>query len=153
MICLHQNDNAGVIILLRMAKLKTLGGQPQVGNCLFGSILHINDDMSHLLEFKKVIADMGLNVESSISTTQLNTYTVVAKKEDYYLRFPIKNIDDILNYNKEISLSIIATVIGFDLDECWYSFYCRDCSNKVSTNDDDINVEPFTCDGCGGVSI
>ncbi|CAH1444313.1 unnamed protein product [Lactuca virosa] len=83
MICLHQNDNAGVIILLRMAKLKTWGGQPQVGKCLFGSRLHINNDMSHISEFRKVIADMNLNVESSISTTQFNTDIVVAKAEDY----------------------------------------------------------------------
>ncbi|CAH1447799.1 unnamed protein product [Lactuca virosa] len=70
MICLHQNDNAGVIILLRMAKLNTS------------------------------IVDMDLNVESSISTTQLNTDTFVAKAEDYYLRSPIKNIDDIPDYNE-----------------------------------------------------
>ncbi|CAH1433469.1 unnamed protein product [Lactuca virosa] len=49
----HQNENALVIILLRMAKLKTWGGQPQVGNYLFGSKLHINDDMHHISEFKK----------------------------------------------------------------------------------------------------
>nr|KAJ0228303.1 hypothetical protein LSAT_V11C100044880 [Lactuca sativa] len=49
----HQNENAFVIILLRMAKLKTWGGQPQVGNCLSGSRLHINDDMHHIPEFKK----------------------------------------------------------------------------------------------------
>nr|KAJ0204072.1 hypothetical protein LSAT_V11C500274380 [Lactuca sativa] len=57
----HQNDNALVIILLCMGKLKTWGGQPQVGNCLFGSRLHINDDMPHILEFKKAIADINLN--------------------------------------------------------------------------------------------
>ncbi|CAI9303249.1 unnamed protein product [Lactuca saligna] len=43
---------------------------------------------------------MDLNVESSISTTQLNTNIVVAKVEYYYLRFSIKNIDDIPDYNK-----------------------------------------------------
>nr|KAJ0200249.1 hypothetical protein LSAT_V11C600321290 [Lactuca sativa] len=53
---------------------------------------------------KRTIVDIDLNVESSISTTQLNTNTVVAKAEDYYLRFPIKNIDDIPDYNKEISV-------------------------------------------------
>ncbi|CAH1440297.1 unnamed protein product [Lactuca virosa] len=98
------------------------------------------------------IADMDLNVESSINTSQLNTDTIVAKTEDYYLRSPIKNIDDIPDYNEEIGLPIIATVISFDLDEGWYSFYCRDCSKKVSKNDDDSNVEPFNFDGCGGVS-
>nr|KAJ0200607.1 hypothetical protein LSAT_V11C600308030 [Lactuca sativa] len=107
-------------------------GQPQVGNCLFGSRLHINDDMYHISEFKKAykptlkkieiikkerkkepgIVDIDLNVESSINTTQLNTKTVVAKPEDYYLRFQIKNIDDIPDYNEEIGLSIIATIIG-----------------------------------------
>ncbi|CAH1429009.1 unnamed protein product [Lactuca virosa] len=97
-------------------------GQPQVGNCLFGSRLHINDDMHHISEFNKAY---------------LNTDTVVAKAEDYYLRFPIKNIDDIPDYNKT-NASI--------------HFYCHDCSKKVSKNDDDSNVEPFTCDGCGGVS-
>ncbi|CAH1443944.1 unnamed protein product [Lactuca virosa] len=66
-----------------------------------------------------IIADMDLNVKSSINTSQLNTDTVVAKEEYYYLRFPIKNIDDIPYYNE---------------------------------NDDDNNVEPFTYDGCGGVS-
>ncbi|CAH1418208.1 unnamed protein product [Lactuca virosa] len=95
---------------------------------------------------------MDLNVESSISTTQLNTNIVVVKAEDYYIRFPMKNIDDIPDYNDEIGLSIIAIVIDFDLNEGWYSFYCRDCSKKVSKNDDDTNDEPFTCDGCGGVS-
>ncbi|CAH1426927.1 unnamed protein product [Lactuca virosa] len=97
----HQNENAPVIILLRMEKLKTWGGQPQVGNCLFGSRLHINDYMHHISEFKKAIADIDLNVESSINTTQLNTETVVAKPEDYYLRFQIKNIDDIPDYNED----------------------------------------------------
>ncbi|CAI9304002.1 unnamed protein product [Lactuca saligna] len=72
--------------------------------------------------------------------------------KDYYLHFPIKNIDDIPDYNKEISLSIIATIIGFDLNEDWYSFYCCDCSKKLSKNDDETNAEPFNCDGCGGVS-
>ncbi|CAH1443672.1 unnamed protein product [Lactuca virosa] len=97
----HQNENAPVIILLRMAKLKTWGGQPQVGNCLFGSRLHINDDMHHISEFKKAIVDIDLNVESSINTTQLNTETIVAKPEDYYFRFQIKNIDDIPDYNED----------------------------------------------------
>ncbi|CAH1431657.1 unnamed protein product [Lactuca virosa] len=94
----HQNDNAPVIILLRMAKLKNW--VPQVGNCLFGSRLHINDDMPHISEFKKVISDMDLNVESSINNSQLNIDIVVANAEDYYLRFPIKNIDDIPDYNE-----------------------------------------------------
>ncbi|CAH1451545.1 unnamed protein product [Lactuca virosa] len=58
-------------------KLKTWGASS--GYCLFGSRLHINDDMSHISEFKKTIADMDLNVESSISTAQLNTDIVVAK--------------------------------------------------------------------------
>ncbi|CAH1453980.1 unnamed protein product [Lactuca virosa] len=96
----HQNENALVIILLRMAKLKTWGGQPQVGNCLFGLRLHINDDMHHISKFKKAIADIDLNVESSINTTQLNTETVVTNPEDYYLCFPIKDIDDIPDYNE-----------------------------------------------------
>ncbi|KAL7616288.1 hypothetical protein Lser_V15G01849 [Lactuca serriola] len=109
-----QNENAPVIILLRMTNLNICGGQPQVGNCLFGSRLHINDDMHHISEFKKAIADIDLNVESSINTTQVNTKTVVAKPEDYYLPFQIKNIDDIPDYN----------------EEGWYSFYCRDCSKK-----------------------
>nr|KAJ0217447.1 hypothetical protein LSAT_V11C300142060 [Lactuca sativa] len=95
----HQNENAPVIILLYMAKLKT-GGQPQVGNCLFGSRLHINDDMHHISEFKKAY---------------------------------------------EIGLSIIDTIIGFDLEEGWYSFYCRDCSKKVTKNGDDSDGEPFNC--------
>ncbi|CAH1439860.1 unnamed protein product [Lactuca virosa] len=47
------------------------------------------------------IADIDLNVESSISTTQLNTKTVVAKPEDYYFRFQIQNIDDIPDYNDD----------------------------------------------------
>ncbi|XP_023747872.1 uncharacterized protein LOC111896084 [Lactuca sativa] len=112
----HQNDNAPVIILLR---------QPQVGNCLFESRLHINDHMPHISEIKKVTADMDFNVESSINTSQLNTDIVVAKAEDYYLRFPIKNIDDIPDYNEEKCLSIIATTIGFDLDERWVRVVIR----------------------------
>ncbi|CAH1433532.1 unnamed protein product [Lactuca virosa] len=72
----HQNENSLVIILLRMVKLKTWGATSR-------------------------IADIDLNVESSINTTQLNTETVVAKPEDYYLRFQIKNIDDILDYNED----------------------------------------------------
>ncbi|CAH1431866.1 unnamed protein product [Lactuca virosa] len=47
------------------------------------------------------IADIDLNVESSINTTQLNTETVVAKPEDYYIHFQIKNIDDIPDYNED----------------------------------------------------
>nr|KAJ0187834.1 hypothetical protein LSAT_V11C900477050 [Lactuca sativa] len=172
----HQNENASVIIFLRMAKLKTWGdvyahyinilfiirnnlllqllfiGQPQVNNCLFGSRLHINDYMHHISEFKKVIVDIDFNVESSINTTQLNTETVVAKPENYYLRFQIKNIDDIPDYNEEIGLSIIATIIGFDLEEGWYSFYCCDCSKKVTKNGNDSDGEPFNFNGCGGVS-
>nr|KAJ0215633.1 hypothetical protein LSAT_V11C300153060 [Lactuca sativa] len=34
--------------------------------------------------------------------------------------------------NQEIGLSIIAIIIGFDFEEGWYSFYSRDCSEKVT---------------------
>ncbi|CAH1439858.1 unnamed protein product [Lactuca virosa] len=68
------------------------------------------------------IVDINLNVESSINTTQLNTETVVAKPEDYYLRSQIKNIDDIPDYN------------------------------EVTKNGDDSDGEPFNCNGCGGFS-
>ncbi|CAI9296921.1 unnamed protein product [Lactuca saligna] len=61
----HNNDTAPVIILLRLAKLKIWGGQPQVGNCLFGSRLHINDDMPQILEFKSNLNALDTNVESS----------------------------------------------------------------------------------------
>nr|KAJ0228500.1 hypothetical protein LSAT_V11C100027940 [Lactuca sativa] len=54
----HQNENAPVIILLHMAKLKTWVGQPQVDNCLFGSRLHINDDMHHISEYKEEIVQI-----------------------------------------------------------------------------------------------
>ncbi|CAH1453375.1 unnamed protein product [Lactuca virosa] len=60
---------------------------------------------------------MDVNGDSSINTTHLNTHTVVAKADDYYLRFPIQNIDDIPDYNEEVGLSIMAIIIGFDLDE------------------------------------
>ncbi|XP_023745749.2 uncharacterized protein LOC111893894 [Lactuca sativa] len=109
----HNNDIAPVIILLRLAKLKIWGGQPQVGNCLFGSRLHINDDMAQILEFKSNLNALDTN---------------------------------------EVGLTIIATIIGFDMDDGWYSFYCRDCSKKVTKNDDDVDVGPFHCDGCGFVS-
>nr|KAJ0217173.1 hypothetical protein LSAT_V11C300155850 [Lactuca sativa] len=85
---------------------------------------------------RHIIVDIDLNVESSINTTQLNTKTFVAKPKDYYLRFQIKNIDDILDYN----------------EEGWYSFYCHDCSKKVTKNSDDSDGEPFNFNGCGGVS-
>nr|KAJ0202543.1 hypothetical protein LSAT_V11C500292180 [Lactuca sativa] len=52
----------------------------------------------------------------------------------------------------EVSLTIIAIIIGFDMDEGWYSFYCRYCSKKVTKNDDDSATGPFHCEGCGGVS-
>ncbi|CAI9271306.1 unnamed protein product [Lactuca saligna] len=148
----HNNDTAPVIILLRLAKLKIWGGQPQVGNCLFGSRLHINDDMPQILEFKSKINALDTNVESSSRTSQLNSDTVVANPEDYYLRFQIKNIDEIPDFNEEVGLTIIATIIGFDMDDGWYSFYCRDCSKKVTKNHDDVDVGPFHCDGCGFVS-
>nr|KAJ0202995.1 hypothetical protein LSAT_V11C500233440 [Lactuca sativa] len=148
----HNNDIAPVIILLHLAKLKIWGGQPQVGNCLFGSRLHINDDMPQILEFKSKINALDTNVESSSCTSQLNSNTVVANPEDYYLRFQIKNIDEIPDFNEEVGLTIIATIIGFDMDDGWYSFYCRDCSKKVTKNDDDVDAGPFHCDGCGFVS-
>nr|KAJ0195625.1 hypothetical protein LSAT_V11C700346310 [Lactuca sativa] len=148
----HQNEIVPVIILLRLAKLKFWGGQPQVGNCLFGSRLHINDDMPHILEFKSNLNALDMNVESSSRTSQLNSDTIVANPEDYYLRFQIKNIDEIPDFNEEVSLTIIATIIGFDMDERWYSFYCCDCSKKVTKNDDDVDVGPFHCDGCGLLS-
>ncbi|CAI9264161.1 unnamed protein product [Lactuca saligna] len=148
----HNNDTAPVIILLHLAKLKIWGGQPQVGNCLFGSRLHINDDMPQILEFKSKINALDTNVESSSRTSQLNSDTVVANPEDYYLRFQIKNIDEIPDFNEEVGLTIIATIIGFDMDDGWYSFYCRDCSKKVTKNHDDVDAGPFHCDGCGFVS-
>nr|KAJ0218007.1 hypothetical protein LSAT_V11C300152570 [Lactuca sativa] len=108
----HNNDTAPVIILLRLAKLKIWGGQPQVGNCLFGSRLHINDDMPQILEFKSNLNALDTN---------------------------------------EVGLTIIATIIGFDIDDGWYSFYCRDYSKKVTKNDD-VDAGPFHCNGCGFVS-
>ncbi|CAI9281065.1 unnamed protein product [Lactuca saligna] len=51
----------------------------------------------------------------------INVDTFVAF-EDYYLCFPIKNIDDIPDYN------------------------------EVTKNGDDNDGEPFNCNGCGGVS-
>ncbi|CAH1432477.1 unnamed protein product [Lactuca virosa] len=92
------------------------------------------------------------NVEPSSRTSQLNSDTVVANPEDYYLRFQIKNIDEIPDFNEEVGLTIIATIIGFDMDEGCYSFYCRDCSKKVTKNDDDVDAGPFHCDGYGLVS-
>ncbi|CAI9264009.1 unnamed protein product [Lactuca saligna] len=80
----HNNDTAPVIILLR---------QPQVGNCFFGSRLHINDDMPQILEFKSNLNVVDTNVESSSRTSQLNSDTVVANPEDYYLL--TKNDDDV----------------------------------------------------------
>ncbi|CAH1440220.1 unnamed protein product [Lactuca virosa] len=148
----HHNETAAVIILLRLAKLKIWGGKPQVGNCLFGSRLHINGDMPHILEFKSNLNVLDTNVESSSRTSQLNSDTVVANPEDYYLRFQIKNIDEIPDFNEEVGLTIIATIIGFDVDDGWYSFYCRDCSKKVTKNYDDVDAGPFHCDGCGFVS-
>nr|KAJ0221982.1 hypothetical protein LSAT_V11C200089360 [Lactuca sativa] len=136
----HHNDTAPVFIILRLAKLKAWGSKdildiilyPQVGN----------------------LTTLDVNVESSTHTTQLNPYTVMTNPGDYYLRFPIKNIDDIPDYNKfrfkqcmnqKISLIIIATIIGFNADEGRYSFYCRDCSKKVAN-------KVVKCDGCEGVS-
>ncbi|CAI9284982.1 unnamed protein product [Lactuca saligna] len=148
----HNNDTAPVIILLRLAKLKIWGGQPQVGNCLFGSRLHINDDMPQILEFKSNLNALDTNVESSSRKSQLNSDTVVANPEDYYLLFQIKNIDEIPDFTEEVGLTIIVTIIGFDMDDGWYSFYCCDFSKKVTKNDDDVDAGTFHCDGCGFVS-
>ncbi|CAI9299639.1 unnamed protein product [Lactuca saligna] len=95
---------------------------------------------------------LDMNVESSSRSSQLNSDTVVANPEDYYLHFQIKNIDEISDLNEEVGLTIIATIIYFDMDEGWYSFYCCDCSKKVTKNDVDVDVDPFHCDGCGLVS-
>nr|KAJ0222196.1 hypothetical protein LSAT_V11C200065080 [Lactuca sativa] len=49
------------------------------------------------------IVDMDWSVESSIITLHLNVDIIVPKVEDYYLRFPIKNIDNIPDYNENIN--------------------------------------------------
>ncbi|CAI9297151.1 unnamed protein product [Lactuca saligna] len=148
----HNKYTAPIIILQRLTKLKIWGGQPQVGNCLFGSRLHINDDMPQILDFKSNLNALDTNVESSSRTSQLNSDTVMANPEDYYLRFQIKNIDEIPDFNEKVGLTIIATIIGFDMDDGWYSFYCRDCSKKITKNDDDVDASPFHYDGCAFVS-
>nr|KAJ0216670.1 hypothetical protein LSAT_V11C300132540 [Lactuca sativa] len=61
---------------------------------------------------------MFLHVNLKLITVRL----VVANPEHYYLRFPIKNIDDIPDYS------------------------------KVAKNDDDSATKPFMCDGFGRVS-
>ncbi|CAI9270623.1 unnamed protein product [Lactuca saligna] len=65
-----------------------------------------------------------------------------------YGRFSNPEIPD---FNEEVGVTIIATIIGFDMDDGWYSFYCRDCSKKFTKNDDDVDAGPFHCDGCGFV--
>ncbi|CAH1445074.1 unnamed protein product [Lactuca virosa] len=148
----HNNETAPVIILLRLAKLKIWGGKYFLQQIIIStSKLHINDDMPQILEFKSNLNALDTNVESSSRTSQLNSDTVVANPEDYYLRFQIKNIDEIPDFNEEVGLTIIATIIGFDMDDGWYSFCC-DCSKKVTKNDDDVDAGPFHCDGCRFVS-
>ncbi|CAI9284920.1 unnamed protein product [Lactuca saligna] len=76
----HNNDTAPVIILLCLAKLKIWGGQPQVGNCLFGSRLHINDDMPQILEFKSNLNALDTNVESSSRTSHIIIKPTLGKR-------------------------------------------------------------------------
>ncbi|CAH1445070.1 unnamed protein product [Lactuca virosa] len=124
----HNNETAPVIILLRLAKIKIWGGKYFLQQIIIStSKLHINDDMPQILEFKSNLNALDTNVESSSRTSQLNSDT-------------------------EVGLTIIATIIGFDMDDGWYSFYCCDCSKKVTKNDDDVDAGPFHCVGCRFVS-
>lgn len=59
------------------------------------------------------LAAVDFNVELSNNVTQLNPGTVVAKPEDYYLLFAVKNIDDIPDYN-EVYL-IILIILKFSI--------------------------------------
>nr|KAJ0189401.1 hypothetical protein LSAT_V11C800443900 [Lactuca sativa] len=126
----HQNDNAVVNLTSKGLEKSTEFQMNVVKGKMNESFINPSINTTHLnigIVVARTIVDMDLNVESSNSTTHLNT-------------------------GIEIGLSVIATVIGFDLVKGWYSFYCRDCSKKVSKNDDDTNTETVTCDGCGGVS-
>nr|KAJ0196960.1 hypothetical protein LSAT_V11C700343960 [Lactuca sativa] len=55
--------------------------------------LHVNDNMPHILEFKKSLNALDKNVESSSHTSHLHPDNVVVDLQDYYLHFQIKNID------------------------------------------------------------
>nr|KAJ0218669.1 hypothetical protein LSAT_V11C300153070 [Lactuca sativa] len=70
----------------RKMQVALLGGFALKLNCYISEYENENAFLSHK--------------SSSINTTQLNIETFVAKPEDYYLRFPIKNIDDIPDYNE-----------------------------------------------------
>lgn len=122
-ISINKDTDAPVIIVIQLAKFGIWNRQPQVSNCMFGSRLYINDDIAYITSFLNSL-HANHEDEKTSQDVHLSSHTIYTQPEDYFKKFPLKNIDELIAIKKATRCVIVATIIKVQDDQGWNYLAC-----------------------------
>ncbi|PWA71449.1 nucleic acid-binding, OB-fold protein [Artemisia annua] len=65
-------------------------------------------------------------------------------KDDFLNKYPVKNIVELLDVEKNIASVIVGTIIAIQEEEGWWYLGCRKCSKKVVKDNEFVDLDAHT---------
>ncbi|GJZ62314.1 replication protein A 70 kDa DNA-binding subunit B [Tanacetum coccineum] len=136
-------DDVGLLIVVIQL------GAMQVQNAFFGTKLFMhngkesimNNDMKEIEDFRQSLLLRPNNEQSTNTALKISIASKFSAHDKFLTKYPLRNIDELIDLLKgEVSV-IVATVILIQEEEGWWYLGCRKCNKKVVRVDEVLDPE------------
>ncbi|PWA48630.1 replication protein A 70 kDa DNA-binding subunit B [Artemisia annua] len=132
-------DHGKIMIVLSLAMMKSWDGKMCVQNGYQGTKLQLFNAAQPIeqAEFKEV-EEYRLRLfsredaePSENTASRISAGSKFSTKDDFLNKYPVKNIVELLDVEKNIASVIVGTIIAIQEEKGWWYLGCRKCSKKV----------------------
>ncbi|PWA44341.1 nucleic acid-binding, OB-fold protein [Artemisia annua] len=142
-------DHGKIMIVLSLAMIKSWDGKMCVQNGYRGTKLFLFNAAQPIeqAEFKEV-EEYRLRLfpredaePSENTASRISAGSKFSTKDDFLNKYPVKNIVELLDVEKNIASVIVGTIIAIQEEEGWWYLGCRKCSKKVVKESEFVDLD------------
>ncbi|PWA68659.1 nucleic acid-binding, OB-fold protein [Artemisia annua] len=129
-------DHGKIMILLSLAMMKVWDGKMYVQNSYHGTKLFlfnanepIEKDEFRDVEAYRLRLFSRQEAEPSVAS-RISAGSKFSTKDDFLNKYPVKNLVELLDVEKNIASVIVGTIIAIQEEEGWWYLGCRKYSKK-----------------------
>ncbi|PWA48302.1 replication protein A 70 kDa DNA-binding subunit B [Artemisia annua] len=142
-------DHGKIMIVLSLAMMKSWDGKMCVQNGYQGTKMWLFNAAQPIeqTEFKEVekyrlrLFSRDDAEPSENTASRISAGSKFSTKDDFLNKYPVKNIVELLDVEKNIASVIVGTIIAIQEEEGWWYLGCRKCSKKVVKESEFVDLD------------
>ncbi|PWA49338.1 nucleic acid-binding, OB-fold protein [Artemisia annua] len=140
-------DHGKIMIVLSLAMMKSWDDVcpkrlSRNKNVLFNAAQPIEQaEFKEVEEYRLRLFSRDDAEPSENTASRISAGSKFSTKDDFLNKYPVKNIVELLDVEKNIASIIVGTIIAIQEEEGWWYLGCRKCSKKVVKESEFVDLD------------